>query len=46
MTRILDFTDEQIIELFDQNPNMLMSEIQQITGMDVKQLKAILMGES
>lgn len=45
MTRILDFTDEQIIELFDQNPNMLMSEISQATGKSIKQLKSILMGE-
>ena len=37
--------DYEIIDLFDQNPNMLMSELSAITGKTIKELKAILMGD-
>jgi len=36
--------NQQIIELYDQNPNMLLSQLAAITGKSIKQLKAILMG--
>jgi len=36
-------SNEQIINLFDSNPNLLLSELVIITGKSVKQLKKILM---
>ena len=36
--------NKDITELYDNNPNMLLSELAQITGKTVKQLKSILMG--
>jgi len=36
-------SNEQIINLFDSNPHLLLSELVIITGKSVKQLKKILM---
>ena len=36
-------SNEQIINLFDSNPNLLLSELVIITGKSIKQLKKILM---
>jgi hypothetical protein len=36
-------TNQEIIELFDSNPNMLMSEMTAITGKSMSELKKILM---
>ena len=43
---LLGWTDEQIIELFARNPDMLVSEIVKTTGLDINQLSTILLGES
>jgi len=37
-------TNQEIIELFDSNPNMLMSEIVARTGKSMTELKKILLG--
>jgi hypothetical protein len=37
-------TEQQIIDMYDTNPNMLLSELAIITGKSIKELKAILMG--
>jgi hypothetical protein len=37
--------DEEIRDLFDQNWNITMSELADITGKTVKELKLILMGK-
>jgi len=42
---MLNLTDEDIVDLFDQNPDMLMSDMCEATGKSMKQLKQILMGE-
>jgi hypothetical protein len=36
-------TNQEIIELFDSNPNMLMSEMTAITGKSMSELKKILL---
>jgi hypothetical protein len=36
-------SNAEIIELYDSNPNMTLSELSQITGLHVVALKAILM---
>lgn len=38
-------SDQEIIELFDSQPNLLMSQLASMTGKSVKELKQILMGE-
>ena len=37
-------TDKEIVEFYDSHPNMTLSELSQITGLSVAQLKRILMG--
>ncbi len=37
-------TNKQICELYDQNPNMTLKELSQITGLTIAKLKTILMG--
>lgn len=41
-----NWTDEQIIRLFDTNPNLFLSEISRITGKSIPELKAILLGSN
>ena len=36
-------TKQQIINIYDSNPNLLLSELAIITGKSIKELKAILM---
>lgn len=37
-------TNQQIIDLYDTNPNLTLAELSKITGLSVPQLKTILMG--
>jgi len=39
-------TDEQIIDLFDTHPNLFLSEIAQLAGKTVPELKKILLGSN
>ena len=41
-----NLTDEQIIDLFDTHPNLFLSEIAQLTGKTVPELKKILLGSN
>ena len=38
-------TNQQIIDLYDTNPNLTLAELSKITGLSVPQLKIILMGD-
>lgn len=38
------FEPEQIIEMFDQNPDLTLSRLAEITGWSDKELKTLLMG--
>ena len=38
-------TNQQIKELYDNNPNMTLRELSQITGLSILDLKLILMGD-
>jgi hypothetical protein len=40
------YSPTRVCELFDQNPDLLLSELAEITGYSVAQLKRILMGGS
>jgi hypothetical protein len=40
------YNPTRVCELFDQNPDLLLSELAEITGYSVAQLKRILMGGS
>ncbi len=40
------YSPTAVCELYDSNPNMLLTELAEITGYSVKQLKRILMGAS
>ena len=40
----MHFEPEQIIEMFDQNPDLSLGRLAQITGWSVKELKTLLMG--
>ena len=42
----MTLTDQDIIELFDLNPNLTLSQLSKITGKSVSELKQILMGKS
>ena len=37
-------TKEQICALYDENPNMTLKQLSDITGLSIKQLKTILLG--
>jgi hypothetical protein len=37
-------TNDQICEYYDQNPNLTLSQLAQLTGKTIAQLKTILMG--
>ena len=37
-------TDSEIIDFYDQNPNLTLAELARMTGKTVAQLKKILMG--
>lgn len=39
------YTTHEIIEMFDQNPNLTLAKLAQITGLSVAKLKRILMGD-
>ena len=44
MKKVNKMNTQQIIDFYDSNPNLLLSELARITGKSVKELKAILMG--
>lgn len=37
------YTEQEIREMFDNNPNMTMAELSRITGLSVQELKKVLM---
>ncbi len=39
-------SNQQIIDFYDSNPNLLLAELASITGKSIPELKAILMGVS
>jgi lambda repressor-like predicted transcriptional regulator len=39
-------TNQQIIDLYDTNPNITLAELSKITGLSVQQLKNILVGQA
>jgi hypothetical protein len=45
MKHAIFWTDEEINEYYDQNPNLLLSQLARMTGKTVEELKKILMGE-
>jgi len=42
---MVNWTREQICDIFDNNPNITLAELSRITGYTVAELKAILRGE-
>jgi AraC-like DNA-binding protein len=41
----MHYTDEQITDLYDSNPNLTLAQLSRMTGKSVEQLKRILMPE-
>lgn len=39
----MNFSDDEIREMFDQNPDLTLSQLERITGLTVSELKSILM---
>jgi len=37
-------SDQEIVDMFDYNPNLLLSDLSRITGKSITELKTILMG--
>jgi hypothetical protein len=42
----MKLTNQDIIDLFDLNPNLTLAQLSRITGKSVLELKQILMGQS
>lgn len=42
----MNLTDQDIIEMFDLNPNLTLAQLSRIVGKSISELKQILMGQS